>query len=180
MAHVFESVIVEEFYNTCHGPDGRFCGTKSGGKGRSGGGKSAKRPTQPHKDGSTPLRGKFKITGNKTADAIKITRLDRGSPERKAAAAAFEKAYGPGGKGKPAKRKPRSDKGKARPPKAQPNKDGSEALPGKFKITNNKTADMLSIMRLDRGSPERIAASKVFENHYGGAAPSAIAVKPKN
>jgi hypothetical protein len=48
----------------------------------------------PSKDGSDPLKGKYKTTGNKAQDAINITRLDRGSPERKRAAAAFEKAYG--------------------------------------------------------------------------------------
>jgi len=49
---------------------------------------------QPNKDGSTPLKGAFKVSGDKGKDAIKISQLDRGSPERKAAAAAFQKAYG--------------------------------------------------------------------------------------
>lgn len=48
----------------------------------------------PNKDGSEPLKGRFKTTGNKSQDAIAITRLDRGSPERAAAVKAFEKAYG--------------------------------------------------------------------------------------
>lgn len=47
----------------------------------------------PNRDGSTPLKGAFKISGNKAQDAIKITQLDRGSPERKRAVAAYEKAY---------------------------------------------------------------------------------------
>lgn len=33
--HVFKSALVEEFYNTCHGPDGRFC-SGGGKKGRVG------------------------------------------------------------------------------------------------------------------------------------------------
>lgn len=31
--HVFESDIVEEFYNSCHGPNGRFCSAGAKGKG---------------------------------------------------------------------------------------------------------------------------------------------------
>lgn len=49
---------------------------------------------QPNKDGSTALKGKFKVSGDKRQDAIKITQLDRGSAERKAAATAFQKHYG--------------------------------------------------------------------------------------
>lgn len=49
---------------------------------------------QPNKDGSKALPSKFKTTGNRKDDAIAITRLDRGSKERKAAVAAFAKAYG--------------------------------------------------------------------------------------
>jgi len=48
----------------------------------------------PNKDGSEALKGAFKTTGNKGQDAIAISRLDRGSPERIKAAKAFEKAYG--------------------------------------------------------------------------------------
>jgi hypothetical protein len=48
----------------------------------------------PNKDGSEALKGAYKITGNKTQDAINITRLDRGSPERAKAVKAFEKAHG--------------------------------------------------------------------------------------
>lgn len=48
----------------------------------------------PNKDGSEALKGAFKTTGNKGQDAIAITRLDRGSPERAKATAAFQKAYG--------------------------------------------------------------------------------------
>jgi hypothetical protein len=48
----------------------------------------------PNRDKSAPLRGKYKTTGNRGQDAINLTRLDRGSPERKAAAKAFQAAYG--------------------------------------------------------------------------------------
>lgn len=48
----------------------------------------------PNKDKSEALKGAYKITGNKSQDAINITRLDRGSPERAKAAKAFEKHYG--------------------------------------------------------------------------------------
>jgi len=49
---------------------------------------------QPNKDGSEPLKGAYKITGHKPTDLINITRLDRGSPERAKASAAFQKHYG--------------------------------------------------------------------------------------
>jgi hypothetical protein len=49
---------------------------------------------QPNKDGSKALPSKFKTTGDRKADAIAITRLDRGSAERKAAVRAFGKRYG--------------------------------------------------------------------------------------
>lgn len=48
----------------------------------------------PNKDGSEPLKGRFKVSGDRGADAIKITQLDRGSKERAEAVKAFEKAYG--------------------------------------------------------------------------------------
>lgn len=48
----------------------------------------------PNKDKSEPLKGAYKVTGNKSQDAINITRLDRGSPERAKAVKAFEKHYG--------------------------------------------------------------------------------------
>lgn len=161
--HVFESPVVEEFYNSCHTKhDGTFCGKGRKGKGihrvpmsaaarqsnallrgmsaarkskdyktaaarikgtwanreHSQGGLGRGRGTgsraadsaraknavkgantrkgNPNKDKSTPLRGSYKTTGNKSKDAIKLTQLDRGSPERKAAAKAFERAYGSG------------------------------------------------------------------------------------
>jgi hypothetical protein len=48
----------------------------------------------PNKDGSAPLKGRFRTSGDRKADMIKITQLDRGSAERKAAVKAYEKAYG--------------------------------------------------------------------------------------
>lgn len=122
--HVFVSEQVEEFYNSCHNKsDGRFCNTRAKGKGvsrvpmsdaarrsnavlrriaaarRSEGYKKTRKAIQgmnkrTNNDKSEPLRGKYKITGNKAQDAINITRLDRGSPQRRAAVAAFEKKYG--------------------------------------------------------------------------------------
>lgn len=47
-----------------------------------------------NKDGSAKLVGGYKHTGNKAKDMIQISRLDRGSPARKAAAKKFEAAYG--------------------------------------------------------------------------------------
>ena len=47
----------------------------------------------PNKDGSVALKGAFKVSGNKRADTIKITQLDRGSKERLAAVRAYDKAY---------------------------------------------------------------------------------------
>lgn len=47
-----------------------------------------------NKDGSDKLVGGYKHTGNKAQDMIQISRLDRGSAARKAAAKKFEEAYG--------------------------------------------------------------------------------------
>lgn len=47
-----------------------------------------------NKDGSAKLVGGYKPTGNKAKDMIQISRLDRGSAARKAAAKKFEAAYG--------------------------------------------------------------------------------------
>lgn len=119
--HVFESALVEEFYNSCHlKSNGKFCGKATRSRGtrvpmsdaaRASNaairGQSAKRrkteksalekarnKTTANKDGSEPIKGGFKLTGNKSRDAVALTRLDRGSKERKAAATAFEKRYG--------------------------------------------------------------------------------------
>jgi hypothetical protein len=124
MAHEFSSEAVEEFYNSCHTTtDGRFCGRGAKGKRvirvpmsdaarrsnailrrvasdrKSKEYKNTRRrlaepKKQPNKDGSKALPGKFKTTGDRKADVIAISRLDRGSPERKAAVAAFGKRYG--------------------------------------------------------------------------------------
>jgi hypothetical protein len=124
MAHEFSSEAVEEFYNSCHTTtDGRFCGRGAKGKRvirvpmsdaarrsnailrrvasdrKSKEYKNTRRrlaepKKQANKDGSKALPSKFKTTGDRKADAIAITRLDRGSAERKAAVAAFGKRYG--------------------------------------------------------------------------------------
>lgn len=43
--HTFESALVEEFYNKCHGPNGRFCSAK--------GGKAPANATRGHGSGKT-------------------------------------------------------------------------------------------------------------------------------
>lgn len=48
----------------------------------------------PNKDGSVALKGRYKTTGNKSKDLLNYSKLDRGSPERKAAGKAFQAAYG--------------------------------------------------------------------------------------
>lgn len=57
--------------------------------------KGAKTRTVGHanKDGSTVLKGAFKVTGNKRADVLALTRLDRGSAERIKAAKMIEAHY---------------------------------------------------------------------------------------
>lgn len=55
---------------------------------------NAKGKNPANKDGSQKLKGGFKITGDKSKDAIAITRLDRGSAARKAAAKKFQETYG--------------------------------------------------------------------------------------
>lgn len=124
MAHEFSSEVVEEFYNSCHTTtDGRFCGRGAKGKRviRVPFSEAARRSNatlrrlasdrkskeykntrrrlaepkkQPNKDGSEALKGRFRTSGDRKADMIKITQLDRGSAERKAAVRAYEKAYG--------------------------------------------------------------------------------------
>lgn len=108
MGEEFDNLdMAEEFYNKFHGPDGRFTTRLLAVKGQRGLAaraayrkryKAAMRAkkVQPNKDKSEPLVGKYKITGNRGQDAINITRLDRGSPERKAAEKMFEKKYGEG------------------------------------------------------------------------------------
>jgi hypothetical protein len=125
------------------------CAPPPVGKGGSSSGRNA------NKDGSKQLRSPFKTTGNKAADAIKLTRLDRGSSERKAAAKMFEEAYG--------KKKAPSAPGR----KVNANKDGSKALRGEYKTTGNRAQDLIKLTRLDRGSAERKAAAKAFETAYG-------------
>ena len=55
---------------------------------------AATKKGNPNKDGSEALKGRYKTTGNKNQDLLNYSKLDRGSPERRAAGAAFEKAYG--------------------------------------------------------------------------------------
>lgn len=55
---------------------------------------NAKGKNPANKDMSDKLVGGYKHTGNKAKDMIQISRLDRGSPARKAAAKKFEAAYG--------------------------------------------------------------------------------------
>jgi len=108
----FDIDLVQEFYNKYHAANGRFTNKLQAVKGKRGMAirraatrkvKAAARARkkaemmqkmQPNKDKSEPLKGQFKPSGNKKMDAIAITRLDRGSPERAAAAKAFQKAYG--------------------------------------------------------------------------------------
>lgn len=56
--------------------------------------KNAQGKNPAARDGSEKLVGGYKHTGNKAKDMIQISRLDRGSPARKAAAKKFEAAYG--------------------------------------------------------------------------------------
>lgn len=55
---------------------------------------NAQHKNPANKDRSDKLVGGYKHTGNKAKDMIQISRLDRGSPARKAAAKKFEEAYG--------------------------------------------------------------------------------------
>lgn len=55
---------------------------------------NAKGKNPANKDGSEKLVGGFKISGNRSADAIAITRLDRGSKARADAVKKFSAKYG--------------------------------------------------------------------------------------
>lgn len=118
MAHEFESPLVEEFYNKCHSPStGKFCSGKAVARDNRVRGQQARRKNErtlkanakraatreankkkvnPNKDGSEALVGKYKTTGDKNKDLINLTRLDRGSPERKAASKLWNARYGKG------------------------------------------------------------------------------------
>lgn len=121
MAEEFDTASVEEFYNPYHDPKtGRFTFAKGRGKkmrvpfapqarlsyalkrqeiSRQKAKAKAKAMRAANKmtknaDKSEPIKGGFKISGNKRADAMAIMRLDRNSPERKKAADQFRKKYG--------------------------------------------------------------------------------------
>jgi hypothetical protein len=57
---------------------------------------NAQHKNPANKDKSEKLVGGYKHSGNKVKDLLQISRLDRGSPARKAAAQKFEAAYGKG------------------------------------------------------------------------------------
>jgi hypothetical protein len=79
----FQSDLVEEFYNKCHGPNGRFCGGSSKGGGSKGRSTGAKKP---------PIKGTFVDHDNATAKKAP-TRSGVKDNERKVA----PKASGGGG-----------------------------------------------------------------------------------
>lgn len=55
---------------------------------------NARHKNPANKDKSDKLAGGYKSTGNRAKDMIQISRLDRGSPARKAAAKKFQAQYG--------------------------------------------------------------------------------------
>jgi hypothetical protein len=171
-------ISVEELYNKCHSPKtGKFCGgTSSKGTYATGTTYSGKAPipgradragnkafkqARVNKDDGLPTP-KVRVSGDKRADAIAITKLDRGSAERKRAAAAFEEKYGA-----PKARSGGVTGGPTATPKApKRNKDDGQVTPT-VKITGDKRKDALAILRLDRGSPERKRASAAYDKRYG-------------
>lgn len=165
---------VEEFYNRCHSHStGRFCG---GVGGSSGGGVRGDTGGNPNKRDAV-VKGIVKQQKEYKRSA------PNAQPARKAAAKAAAKKYGflktgetkagqSGGIGGGSAGKRSTTATPAKAPRVRhntgPTKDGSQPLGRKFKITGNKTKDHLDLLQLDRGSPERKEAQRLWNKKYGG------------
>jgi hypothetical protein len=160
--HVFESVIVEEFYNSCHlKSNGTFCGTATKGK--------------------SAIRVPMSDAARRSNAVMRSLSAARRSPQYKTAQSRIKGTWadrekGQGGlrgvKGSNSKKadaaRAANAKAGAATKKGNPNKDGSTALKGAYKTTGKKSQDAINITKLDRGSPERAKAVRAFEKAYGG------------
>lgn len=153
--HVFNSLVVEEFYNSCHTKaDGRFCNVKSKGK------KYTRVPmSEAARRSNAILRGVASARKNK----------DYKSAKKAIGSSWARREHGQGGNVGKGRNSAKADRARAANAKGKnpSNKDGSDKLSGGFKITGNKAKDMIQISRLDRGSAARKAAAKKFEAQYG-------------
>jgi hypothetical protein len=161
--HVFESVLVEEFYNSCHSKsDGKFCGTAAKGKGivRVPMSEAARRSNAILRSMSAARRSKeYKVAQQRA----------RGTwADREKGQGGLRGVSGSNSKKADAARAANAKKGAVTKTQGNANRDGSEALKGAFKPSGNKGQDVIAISRLDRGSPERAKAVKAFEKAYGG------------
>lgn len=153
--HVFQSELIEEFYNSCHThADGRFCGVASKGK--------------------KYLRVPMSEAARRSNAILRSTASARKSPEYKAAKKAIggswaRREHGQGGNMGTGRNSAKADRARAANAKGKnpANKDLSDKLVGGYKHTGNRAKDMIQISRLDRGSPARKAAGKKFEEAYG-------------
>lgn len=154
--HVFESPLVEEFYNSCHTKrDGTFCGVGAKGKGVTRVPMSAAAARS-----NAILRGM--ASARKSGDYKSAKKAIGGSWARR--------EHGQGGNIGKGANSAKADRARAANAKGKnpANKDLSDKLLGGYKHTGNKAKDMIQISRLDRGSPARKSAAKKFEAAYGG------------
>lgn len=144
---------VEEFYNACHNKaDGRFCGHTSSGYFP----KGSTIVTRGGIRGESV--GRYLHTGSKPhPGAVGGVKIQRGAVAAKATSA-VQRGPAPKPTLKPATGKAKISN--------MINKDDGLPTPGSFKITGNRTHDMIEVTRFDRGSAERKAAATAFEKHY--------------
>ncbi len=159
--HTFESKIVEEFYNSCHGKaDGRFCGAAAKGKG------ITRVPmSDAARRSNAILRGVSSARKSKEYKTAKNV-INKPWGNREMGQGGLRNVKGANSKKADIARAANAKKG-AQTKAGQPNKDGSMALKGAYKITGHKPTDMINVSRLDRGSKERQAAATTFQKHYG-------------
>lgn len=154
--HVFNSPVVEEFYNSCHlKANGKFCGTGTKGK------------VAHHVPMSDAAR--------RSNAVLRSVSSARKSKEYATAKKAINKSWagretGQGGlrhvKGANSKKADAARAANAQG-KNPANKDGSQKLSGGFKISGNKRSDAIKLTQLDRGSAARKKAAREFQKAYG-------------
>jgi len=162
--HVFQSAVVEEFYNSCHTKEsGKFCALSRRGKGP----KGAK--IVPMSEGARRsnaiLRGLASARKSKEYAIAKKNATGTWA-NRETGQGGLRGVKGTHSKKADAARAANAVKGAITRTVGNPNKDGSVALKGAFKPSGNKRADTIKISQLDRGSKERAAAVKQYEKAY--------------
>jgi len=164
MSDVIETIETEDFYNPYHSKaNGRFTFSKGGKRG-----KVHVPMSENAKRSNALLRS---IAAARRSKEYKVAQARVRDPKwanREKGQGGLRGVTGHNSKKADTARAANAAKGAKTRTVGNPNKDGSEPLKGAFKITGNKSHDMLNIMRLDRGSPERAKAAKAFEKAYGG------------